>query len=85
MVGAFDVVITDGWPSGFSDAAYTLSKSKLNQLGDPVLIPTPPVTVGNEIDTALDQIPHFVGYQQKELLLPMQEAIIRCLLEKVAA
>ena len=83
--GAFDVVITDGWPSGFSDATYTLSKSKLNQLGDPVLIPTPPVTVGNEIDTSLDQICHFVGYQQKELLLPVQEAVIRCLLEKEAA
>ncbi len=80
LAGTFDVVITDGWPSGFSDPTFTLSKSALNQMGDPILIPTPPVTVGNETDTSLDKIPHFVGYGQKELLLPVQKSIVEYLL-----
>ena len=40
-IGSYDVVLTDGWPAGFSDSAYTLSESILNTLGDPILIPTP--------------------------------------------
>lgn len=78
--GEYDVVITDGWPDGFSNRSYTLTAAKLHSLGNPMLLPTPPATAGNEIDQPISQYPQFVGYQQKELLLPVQEAIIRYVL-----
>ncbi len=74
--GKYDVVITDGWPSGFSDNKYSLSESKLIELGSPLLLPTPPVTIGNELLFAPKNYVNFSGYAQKSLLIPVQKAII---------
>ena len=76
LTGKYDVVITDAWPSGFSDKSYSLSEFMLREMGNPILIPAPPVTVGNELGEPLCDMASFVGYQQKELLLPVQEEII---------
>ncbi len=78
--GHYDVLITDAWPSGFTDDRYALTKNTLAELGDPLLLPTPPVTVGNELAQPLSEYPGFVGYAQKQLLLPVQRAIITYLL-----
>lgn len=82
LVGRYDVVITDAWPSGFSDKKFTLSALQLNEIGDPLLIPTPPVTIGNELAAPLCDMKDFVGYAQKELLIPVQQEIITYLLKR---
>ena len=79
--GSYDVVITDAWPAGFSDKNYSLSVSMLREMGNPILLPTPPVTVGNELESHLCDMPNFAGYQQKALLLPVQEETISYLLD----
>jgi ornithine carbamoyltransferase len=65
------------WPNGSDHSALALSSQHLSMMGNPLLLPTPPFTVGREI--LLDQItdPGFVGYQQKQLLLRVQKAILR--------
>lgn len=72
----YDVVITDAWPSGFSDDKYSLSESKLIEIGSPLLLPTPPVAIGNELLFSPQNYVNFSGYTQKALLLPIQKAII---------
>ncbi len=49
-------------------------------MGHPVLLPTPPFSVGREL--AFDPVLYarFAGYEQKMLLLPVQKAILRYLL-----
>lgn len=47
--GKFDIVITDAWPADFNESKYSLSKDMLLKIGKPMLLPTPPVTVGNEL------------------------------------
>jgi ornithine carbamoyltransferase len=74
--GEFDVVITDAWVSGFSDKKYCLNEEYVEQLGNPMILPTPPVTVGNELDKPISEFKTFAGYKQKSLLLPVQMAII---------
>ena len=81
-IGNYDVVITDGWPSGFSDSNYSLSEQGLLELGNPMLLPTPPVTVGNELLFNPSRIDLFSGYEQKALLLPVQRAIVQHLLNE---
>ncbi|MGB1239503.1 MAG: hypothetical protein ACPG4U_14890 [Pseudomonadales bacterium] len=78
--GQFDLVITDAWPSGFNDAAFALSEHTLLALGEPELLPTPPVTVGQELLFTPASYKRFAGYRQKQLLLPVQVAIISHLL-----
>lgn len=80
LMGEYDVVITDAWVSGFSDENYCLNDTRLKELGNPLILPTPPLTVGNEIDKPISDFKNFVGYQQKSLLLPVQMAIISHLL-----
>jgi ornithine carbamoyltransferase len=72
-----DVVITDSWPSGVDQSALALSDQHLVLMGRPALLPTPPFTIGREV--LLDPVayPGFVGYEQKQLLLPVQKAILR--------
>ncbi len=82
LSGEYDVVITDGWPSGFSDNKYSLTEQKLADIGQPRVLPTPPVTVGNELQCLLSDTTNFVGYKQKALLLPVQAEIISYLLEQ---
>lgn len=74
-----DVVITDSWPKTYG-AAIPLTKAALSLLNNPILLPTPPFTVGQEIDFDPNQYAHFSGYQQKTWLLPVQRAIIAHLL-----
>lgn len=81
LTGKFDVIITDAWPRGFSDSQYSLSKQILLELGNPLLLPTPPVTVGEELLFSPSETDLFSGYEQKKLLLPVQKAIISHLLK----
>ena len=76
-----DIVITDGWPSDAQAPARPLSLADLERMGNPVLLPTPPFSIGCEL--AFDPVlyPRFAGYEQKKLLLPVQKAIIRHLLD----
>lgn len=80
--GRFDVVVTDAWPEGFSDTQYTLDNDALADLGSPLVIPTPPVTVGNELAVPLGDLDNFVGYAQKQLLLPVQTELVHYLLTR---
>ncbi|MES2613554.1 MAG: ornithine carbamoyltransferase [Pseudomonadota bacterium] len=79
--GPMDIVITDGWPSDAQAPGRPLSLADLERMGHPVLLPTPPFSIGCEL--AFDPVlyPRFAGYEQKKLLLPVQKAIIRHLLE----
>jgi ornithine carbamoyltransferase len=72
-----DVVITDSWPDKIYDSAQSLTNQHLVNMGSPVLIPTPPFRIGNEL--LFDPVTYqgFVGYHQKKLLLPIQKAILR--------
>ncbi len=72
-----DVVITDSWPGGVDHSALALSSHHLSLMGNPVLLPTPPFTIGREI--LIDPVSYhgFVGYEQKQLLLPVHKAILR--------
>jgi ornithine carbamoyltransferase len=74
---AADVVITDGWPSNTEALGQSLTLSDLERMGNPALLPTPPFSIGREIAFDPLRYPHFVGYKQKELLLPVQKAILR--------
>lgn len=75
-----DVVITDSWPSGFDDTAWSLTAKHLEEMGHPKLLPTPPFSIGHEI--ALDPLHDkgFMGYEQKMALLPVQKAILSYLM-----
>jgi ornithine carbamoyltransferase len=72
-----DVVITDSWPNGIDQSMLALSNQHLFLMGNPALLPTPPFTIGREI--LFDPVAYkgFVGYEQKQLLLPVQKAILR--------
>ncbi len=72
-----DIVITDAWPSGTEATGWSLSKMQLAEMGNPKLLPTPPFTIGRELDFDPTEYAGFVGYGQKELLLPVQKAILR--------
>ncbi len=80
-----DMVITDGWPSGFWESRYSLTSATLETLGNPLLLPTPPFSIGEEL--AFDPLtyPGFVGYRQKECLLPVHRAIVAYFLQRGAA
>jgi ornithine carbamoyltransferase len=74
--GQVDVLITDSWPADYSDPAWSLTEAVLSSLGNPVLLPTPPFCIGEELDFDPRGYPGFAGYQQKSLLLPVQRAIL---------
>ncbi len=80
LVGQYDVVITDAWPSGFFDEKYSLSQENLLKIGEPELLPTPPVNLGKELLFVPSDYRKFSGYNQKNLLLPVQESIIAFML-----
>lgn len=79
--GSVDVVITDGWPTGTETSGSALSLEDLRRMGDPTLLPTPPFTIGRELEFDPLHYPGFAGYRQKELLLPVQKAILRLVLD----
>lgn len=72
-----DIVITDGWPAGAESADWSLTKQHLASMGDPKLLPTPPFSIGRELSFDPLTYAGFVGYKQKELLVPVQKAILR--------
>ncbi|MDT4863129.1 hypothetical protein FQZ97_978220 [compost metagenome] len=57
-----------------------LSVEDLTRMGNPVLLPTPPFTVSGELSVDPRRYPHFTGYEQKTLLLPVQRAVLQHLL-----
>jgi len=52
--GSTDVLITDSWPTGFENAAWSLNLNHLEAMGKPKLLPTPPFSIGREI--AMDPV-----------------------------
>ncbi|MCW3482085.1 hypothetical protein OL229_21425 [Neisseriaceae bacterium JH1-16] len=76
-----DVLITDGWPNGYADPAWTLTLAQLARFGQPWLLPTPPFTLGAELGFDPVSYPRFVGYAQKQMLLPVQRALLGYLLD----
>jgi len=77
LPGRVDVVITDGWPSGMEGTPLSLTAEHLSLLGSPVLLPTPPFSIGRELQFDPVNYSGFAGYDQKRLLLPVQKAILR--------
>lgn len=78
----YDVVITDCWKKDFADRRFSLDLETLEILGNPVLLPTPPFTVGKELAFHPSGYKGFSGYKQKELLLPVQKAVISFLMQQ---
>lgn len=74
--GRPDIVITDAWPA-HAEPPPPLTVADLAQMGSPPLLPTPPFGIGREL--AFDPLAYagFVGYRQKQLLLPVHRAILR--------
>ena len=72
-----DLVITDGWPQKYADRKASLTQGHLEQMGRPILLPTPPFTIGREVDFDPLTYGNFAGYDQKLYLLKVQTAIIR--------
>lgn len=77
----YDIIITDAWPTNFSDVNYSLSIETYIKLGKPFLQPTPPFTIGKEILFDPVKLEKFVGYKQKQLLVSVQSAILLFLLQ----
>jgi ornithine carbamoyltransferase len=78
------LVVTDGWPKDHTDRSLSLTKGHLEQMGLPLLLPTPPFTIGEELDFDPTTYAHFAGYDQKYYLLKVQKAIIRYVIEEPA-
>jgi ornithine carbamoyltransferase len=79
---ATDVVITDSWPNGFENTAWSLTADHLAALGQPKLLATPPFHIGQEVAFDPLQYPGFMGYMQKVDLLPVQKAIVSYLMSR---
>jgi len=60
--------------------AWTLTQQQLARFGQPWLLPTPPFTLGAELGFDPLGYPRFVGYAQKQWLLPVQWALLAYLL-----
>ena len=79
-----DLVVTDGWPPNHMDRRLSLTEGYLEQMGLPLLLPTPPFTIGEELDFDPTTYANFAGYDQKYYLLKVQKAIIRYVFEEPA-
>lgn len=79
-----DVLITDGWPEGTAEFNSALTLEILNALGKPILLPTPPFTIGEELAFDPRSYSRFAGYEQKALLLPVQTAVLRYCMQDAA-
>ncbi len=79
-----DLVVTDGWPHRHTDRNSSLTEGYLEQMGLPLLLPTPPFTIGEELDFDPITYANFAGYDQKFYLLKVQKAIIRYVIEEPA-
>ena len=76
-----DLVVTDGWPHNHTDRSSSLTEGHLEQMGLPLLLPTPPFTIGEELNFDPTTYANFAGYNQKYYLLKVQKAIIRYVME----
>jgi len=77
LPGAVDLVVTDAWPpTAPEESRLGLEIAHLREMGNPVLLPTPPFTVGEEILFDPLRYDGFAGYSQKRYLLDVQKAII---------
>jgi ornithine carbamoyltransferase len=76
------VIVTDSWPAGFDNVAWSLSLHHLEVMGHPKLLPTPPFSLGREIAFDPVQYKGFMGYEQKIDLLAVQKAILSYLMTK---
>jgi hypothetical protein len=65
------------WLSGTETTSWSLTEKHLAAMGYPKLLPTPPFSIGRELSFDPLTYSGFVGYEQKELLLPVQKAIVR--------
>jgi ornithine carbamoyltransferase len=74
---SIDIVITDAWPSETEAVSWSLTEKHLAEMDYPKLLPTPPFSIGRELSFDPLTYSGFAGYQQKELLLPVQKAIVR--------
>jgi len=79
-----DLVVTDGWPHNHTDRHSSLTEGCLEQMGVPLLLPTPPFTIGEELDFDPVTYTNFAGYDQKLYLLKVQKAIIRYVIDEPA-
>ncbi len=79
-----DLVVTDGWPQDHGDQCPGLTEAHLAHMGRPLLLPTPPFTIGEELDFDPATYANFSGYDQKLYLVKVQKAIIRYVLEDPA-
>ena len=77
-----DLVITDGWPKKYTDQNSSLTEGCLERMGSPLLLPTPPFTIGQELDFDPVTYANFAGYEQKLYLSKVQQAIIRYVIEE---
>jgi ornithine carbamoyltransferase len=66
----------------YTDQSSSLTKGYLEQMGLPLLLPTPPFTIGQELDFDPLTYANFAGYEQKLCLLKVQKAIIRYVIEE---
>jgi len=57
--------------------AWSLTEAHQAHMGQPKLLPTPPFTIGRELAFDPLHCAGFTGYRQKELLLPVQRAMLR--------
>lgn len=71
-----DILITDSWPANFTDTEWSLTKEHLAKLGNPILLPTPPFFIGEEVGFDPVDYSGFAGYEQKAALLQVQRAIM---------
>jgi ornithine carbamoyltransferase len=76
-----DILLTDSWPSGYADQRWSLTAAHLAALGGPVLLPTPPFYIGEELGFDPVGYPEFAGYGQKSALLDVQRALLTYLLD----
>ncbi|TDV72527.1 ornithine carbamoyltransferase [Pseudomonas sp. LP_7_YM] len=71
-----DILITDSWPMGHVDQRWSLTPAHLAALGEPVLLPTPPFNIGQELGFDPVGYAGFAGYEQKTALLAVQRAVM---------
>ena len=81
LPGNVDLVVTDGWPQKHTERYSSLTEDCLERMGSPLLLPTPPFTIGQELDFDPVTYANFAGYDQKLHLSKVQKAIIRYVLE----
>ncbi len=77
-----DIVVTDTWPAGIDASPWSLTEEHLARMDYPKLLPTPPFSIGRELSFDPLTYAGFAGYRQKELLLPVQKAIVRYAAER---